>query len=243
MPERVMNLSSKKGPQKKAFSLVSTMIICYFLHPLHLHPSMNNQLSILQNLESFDRWLFQKINGQWTNNFFDFASIFLRQSLFWVPLYLFLFLFVVFNFKKNWWWWSILFICTVAMTDMTGTRLFKHIFKRLRPCNDPEFASSVRLLLKECAGGYSFVSNHAANHFGLAAFFYFTMRHYIHKWAWLAWLWALSIGYAQIYVGIHYPLDVIGGAVLGVLFGSFMAMFFNRKFGFANFDTQPTGTL
>ena len=126
---------------------------------------------------------------------------------------------------------------------MTGTRLFKHIFKRLRPCNDPEFASSVRLLLKECAGGYSFVSNHAANHFGLAAFFYFTMRHYIPKWAWLAWLWAFLIAYAQIYVGIHYPLDVIGGAALGVLFGSFMAMFFNRKFGFVNFDRQPTGTL
>ena len=74
-------------------------------------------------------------------------------------------------------------------------------------------------------------------------FFYFTMRHYIPKWAWVAWLWAFSIAYAQVYVGIHYPLDVIGGAVLGVLFGSFMAMFFNRKFGFANFDTQPTGTL
>lgn len=123
---------------------------------------------------------------------------------------------------------------------MTGTRVFKHVFQRLRPCDDPMFASSVRLLLKYCAAGYSFISNHAANHFGLATFFYFTLRNYLPKWTWIAWLWAFAIGYAQIYVGIHFPLDVVGGAVLGILFGLAMAMFFNKKFGFANFDRQPT---
>ena len=203
---------------------------------------MNNLLTILQSLEQFDRWLFQKINGQWTNSFFDFIFLFFRQSAFWMPLYLFLFVFVAINFKRNWWWWVVLFLCTVALTDMIGTRVFKHVVERLRPCDDPVFASSVRLLLKNCAPGYSFVSNHAANHFGLATFFYFTLRNYIPKWSWLVWLWAFSIAYAQIYVGIHYPLDVICGALLGILFGLFMAMFFNRKFGFANFGTQPTVT-
>ncbi|HEY1871670.1 MAG TPA: phosphatase PAP2 family protein, partial [Chitinophagaceae bacterium] len=183
---------------------------------------MNNLVTILQNLESFDRWLFHKINGQWTNPFFDFIFLFFRQANFWMPLYLFVFVFVIANFKRNAWWWVIFFVCTVALTDMTGTRVFKHVFERLRPCNDPGFAPSVRLLLNECAGGYSFVSNHAANHFGLATFFYFTMRNYIPKWAWIGWVWAFSIGYAQIYVGIHYPLDVVGGAILGILFGSFM---------------------
>ena len=62
-------------------------------------------------------------------------------------------------------------------------------------------------------------------------------------WTWIAWVWAFAICYAQIYVGIHYPLDIVGGALLGTLFGLFLAMFFNKKFGFANFDTQPTGTL
>jgi len=202
---------------------------------------MEELLSILQSLGRFDRWLFQKINGQWTNSFFDSIFIYLRQSDLWMPLYLFLFIFVAVNFKRNWWWWIIFFLCTVALTDMVGTQVFKRLFERPRPCNDPLFASSVRLLLKDCAGGYSFVSNHAANHFGLATFFYFTMRHYLPKWTWVGWLWALSIGYAQIYVGVHYPLDVFGGALLGILFGSFLAMFFNRKFGFANFDTKPTG--
>jgi undecaprenyl-diphosphatase len=200
-------------------------------------------LTILQTVQKFDRWLFQKINGQWTNSFFDWVSLLLRASYFWRPLYLFLFLFVAFNFKRNWWWWIIFFLCTVALTDLTGTHLFKDVFDRARPCNDATFAPYVRLLLNNCAGGHSFVSNHAANHFGLATFIYFTLRHYIPKWTWIAWVWAFLISYSQIYVGIHYPTDVICGALLGILFGSFTAMFFNRKFGFANFDTQPTVTL
>jgi len=201
---------------------------------------MNDAGAILQTLQQFDRWLFQKINGQWTNSFFDFIFILFRQSSFWMPLYLFLFVFVAINFRRNSWWWIIFFLCTVAMTDMAGTRLFKHLIQRLRPCNDPQFASSVRMLLKDCAAGYSFVSNHAANHFGLATFIYFTLQRYIPKWAWIAWLWAISVSYAQVYVGVHYPLDVLGGAFLGFLLGFPVALFFNRKFGFANFDKQPT---
>ena len=203
---------------------------------------MNHFLTISQSFVQFDQWLFQKINSQWTNSFFDLLFPYLRQSELWMPLYLFLFVFVVANFKKNWWWWIIFFVCTIALTDMTGTYVFKHVFDRLRPCKDPDFVSHVRLLLKECAGGNSFISNHAANHFGMATFFYLTLRHYIPKWAWIGYPWAFMIVYAQIYVGVHYPLDVIAGAVVGVLFGLFMAMFFNRKFGFANFDRQPTVT-
>ena len=203
---------------------------------------MDHFLNIVQSLVKWDQWLFQKINSQWTNSFFDRVLPYLRQSELWMPLYLFLFVFIAFNFKKNWGWWIVLFICTVALTDMTGTRVFKHVFERPRPCNDPDFVVYVRLLIKECAGGYSFISNHAANHFGIASFFYLTLRRYIPKWSWIGYPWAFIIVYAQVYVGIHYPLDVIAGALIGVLFGSLMAMFFNKKFGFANFDRQPTGT-
>lgn len=203
---------------------------------------MNHFMTILQTLDRFDKWLFQKINSQWTNSFFDAVAPFLRQSNIWMPLYLFLFVFAALNFRKNGWWWILFFLCNVALTDMIGTRIFKHTFQRLRPCSDPDFAASVRLVIQDCAGGYSFVSNHAANHFGLATFLYFTLKDHVGKWVGVVYILAIAVGYSQIYVGVHYPLDVLSGALIGIIVGMLVARFFNKKFGFANFDTQPTIT-
>ena len=177
-----------------------------------------------------------------SNSFFDFLFPFLREAYFWMPLYLFIFLFVGFNFKKNWWWWIVLFLCTVALTDLSGTQLFKHNFQRTRPCNDPGFIHEVRLVIKHCGSGYSFISNHAANHFGMATFIFLTMRFYLRRWTWLFFIWAGLIAYAQVYVGIHYPFDVLAGAVWGMAIAIFTAAVFNRRFGFTNFDKQPTVT-
>ncbi|TAL41866.1 MAG: phosphatase PAP2 family protein [Chitinophagaceae bacterium] len=193
------------------------------------------QLSLLQKLELWDKWLFVKINSQMTNPFLDNIMPYLRNSFYWAPLYLFLLLFAVLNFKGRGWWWVVLFLCTVSMTDIISSRVFKEVFERLRPCQDPDFYTYVRLLVNRCSAGYSFTSSHAANHFGMATFFFFTARHLIGKWAWLAFFWAAAISYAQIYVGVHYPFDVLGGALLGVVFGLFMGMFFNKRFGFATF--------
>lgn len=165
---------------------------------------------------------------------------FLRTALNWAPLYLFVIVFVLVNFKLKGLWWIVFFLCTVALTDMTGTYIFKHNFYRLRPCADPDFYMHVRLLLKQCAGGYSFTSNHAANHFGMAVFFFISMKHIAGKWAWLAIAWAASIAYAQVYVGVHYPLDVFCGAIIGSCFGFLTGTIFTKRFGFAIFDNQPT---
>ena len=147
-----------------------------------------------------------------------------------MPWYLFLFALVIFNLRKNWWWWVILFLCTVALTDMTGTRVFKHVIERLRPCSDPAFLPNVRMILKECAGGFSFISNHAANHFGMAAFLFFTLRSYFNKKIFIVWLWPLAVSYGQVYVGVHYPSDVLAGGLLGLLFGFLTASVFNKRF-------------
>lgn len=190
----------------------------------------------MSGLVNLDRSLFRTINSQWTNSFFDAVMPWLRNGSTWAPLYLFLLVFVVSNFKKRSGWWIIFFICTVALTDMAGTYLFKHNFQRLRPCFDPELASSIRLLINNCSGGYSFTSNHAANHFGMATFFFFSFRHVLPKIAWIGFIWAAAIAYAQVYVGVHYPFDVLGGAILGILVGSISALVFNKRFGFAIFD-------
>jgi undecaprenyl-diphosphatase len=194
-------------------------------------------LALWQKLEQWDQWLFIQINSHWTNPAFDTIMPYLRIPAFWAPLYLFAGVFVLANFKTRGLWWIVFFLSTIALTDLGGTYIFKHTIHRLRPCNDPDFFFNVRLLLKQC-GGYSFISNHAANHFGMATFFFVTFRHQL-KWAWVPFLWAACIAYAQVYVGIHYPLDVFCGALLGVVFGVFTGTIFTKRFGFANFDNQP----
>jgi membrane-associated phospholipid phosphatase len=190
-------------------------------------------------LVELDQWLFIKINSDWTNPFLDAVMPFVRNAYNWAPLYLFVLVFVLLNFKTKGLWWVVFFLATVALSDMTGTYVFKKGFERLRPCNDPDFFMQVRLLLNRCGGGYSFVSNHATNHFGMAVFFFITFRHQFRAWAWIGLCWAALIAYSQVYVGLHYPLDVIGGALLGTAFGISTGTFFNKRFGFAIFGGQP----
>lgn len=198
------------------------------------------QSGLLQKLEKLDQWMFMKVNSGFTNPFFDSLFPFMRYPLNWAPLYLFLGVFAVLNYKNKGLWWILFFITTIALTDMTGNYLFKQIFKRIRPCGDPDFFYQVRLLVNHCSVGYSFVSNHAANHFGLAAFFFLTTRPLLKKWAWIAFTWAGLIAYSQVYVGIHYPFDVIVGALLGLVFGTVTGTLFNKRYGFAIFDAQST---
>ena len=191
-----------------------------------------------QRLEDWDKWLFLKLNSQWTNPVFDTVLPFFRNSVFWAPIYLFIAVFMAVNFGKKGMWWSVAFICTVALTDLIGARVFKEIFQRTRPCQDPELIPQVRLLLKQCSSSYSFVSNHAANHFGISTFAFLTFKGVFKKWMYLAFLWAALVAYAQVYVGVHYPGDALGGAMLGLLIGSITAWVFHKKWRTFNLDNQ-----
>lgn len=175
-------------------------------------------IDVIDNLIAWDRKVFSYLNSKYTNSFFDTVLPFLRESLFWVPLYLFLLIFVLQNFGKHKWWHLGFTLLTVTLTDVTSSRLIKNTVQRLRPCNDPIMADKVRLLLNHCSGGFSFTSSHAANHFGIAMFMYLTCKQYS-KWFGLLFVWAFAIGYSQIYVGVHYPLDVFYGMIVGLLIG------------------------
>lgn len=188
-------------------------------------------------LVEIDRKGFFQINHGMSNDLFDVLMPLMRNSLTWVPLYLFIISFVVINYKKKSVWWILFVALTVACTDLVGTQVFKYNFERLRPCNDPQLINFVRLVLGRCSGGYSFISNHAINHFGVATFFLFTFKP-IFKYAWILLIWAGVIGFAQIYVGVHYPFDVLVGSLLGILIGGITGKIFNKRFGFTIFDTN-----
>jgi membrane-associated phospholipid phosphatase len=179
-------------------------------------------------LINLDKELFKLINGQWTNSFFDWIMPWLRNSTLWVPLYFFMFLIVLANYKKKGFWIVAFAIITIILTDGISSKIIKPYFNRLRPCNDLDMVGMVRFLLDGRPGNGSFTSSHAANHFGIAMYLYTVLKERLGKWMLLFFVWAFFICYAQVYVGVHYPFDVLGGAVLGCLLGYGCAYIVNR---------------
>lgn len=186
--------------------------------------------SIFEKVNAFDYKLFSKINGEWHNSFFDTFFPFTRESIFWAPLYFFLALFVIINFKKYGWLWVLFLVLNVAVSDYVNSSLVKEIFFRLRPCHDPAVAEHLRFLVKYCPGSSGFTSSHAANHFAAAMFIFATLRHRvtIKKWWVLIFIWALIPCYAQLYVGVHFPSDILGGIFVGLILGSLIGYIFNK---------------
>lgn len=191
----------------------------------------------LQWLEQWDTYLFLKINTVWTSPVLDSIYPWWRDANAWIPLYLFLLVFVLLNFKKKALPWILFAVLTVVLTDQLNSTYIKSWVGRLRPCSDPNFMGHVRLLLNNCSGGFSFPSSHAVNHFGFAMFVFLTLHPIFKKWGYLLFLWAGSIVYGQVYVGVHYPIDVVCGSLLGCLLGYIMARIFNKKIGVLNKDT------
>lgn len=180
-------------------------------------------------LNEWDTWLFLQINNHWTNNLFDNVSPWWRESVAWAPLYVFLIALVFVNFKKQAWYIILFVLITVTLSDQISSNLLKKWIERPRPCNDAALLSEVRLLLNHCSGGYSFTSSHATNHFAISMFLFMTMRSYFGKWIWVFFIWSASICYGQVYVGVHYPLDVFCGALLGLGIGWLTGTAFLRQ--------------
>jgi len=169
----------------------------------------------LISIVDLDQQLFHLLNSSWTNGVFDAILPVWRDKYFWLPVYVYIIAFLFYNYGKKAYWFVIFMILTVGVADLVSSQLIKKNVQRIRPCNDIEMVS-VRELVR-CGSGYSFTSSHAANHFALSFFLLGTLA--VRR-KWLKWLligWAVSIAYAQVYVGVHFPIDVISGAILGVL--------------------------
>jgi len=186
---------------------------------------------MLNTLLSWDRWLFEKINHTWTNPLLDYLFPLWREAITWVPLYLFLLLFSLLNFGNRAWPWIVGILVTISLCDQISSHLIKPLVNRARPCHDLQLVDNIRLLLEYCSDSRSFVSSHATNHWGVAFFIYLTMKPYFKKWGLLFFFWAATITYGQVYIGVHYPSDVLAGALIGTCIGCLLAWIFNKRFG------------
>lgn len=109
----------------------------------------------------------------------------------------------------------------VGLADLISNQLFKNIIQRYRPSHNLEIADKLHYVNNYHGGMYGFVSSHSANMFALAMFVYLILKDK-YKYAWTVFLWAFLIAYSRMYLGVHYPLDIICGGVLGALIGLMM---------------------
>ena len=189
---------------------------------------------ILNDLINIDVDLFLFLNGI-HSPFFDVVFYWVTSKIFWLPLYIFLLYLVA----KNYGWKTLIigfFIGLVfTISDRASVMAFKDVFERLRPCHNPELTGLVHILNGKCGGQFGFVSSHATNSFALALFSGLLLRkHYKYIMPFML-FWAALVSYSRVYVGVHYPADILGGAILGSVVGIFvfwLLKFCNKRFNF-----------
>lgn len=149
--------------------------------------------------------------------FWDEVMYAISGKLIWIPLYLAILIFLGIRYKRKFFVIFLFIILGITVADQTSVHLFKNVFQRLRPCHEPALEGLVHLVKGECGGLYGFVSSHATNSFYVALFSLLFIRK---RWFTVMIIaWALVVGYSRIYLGVHYPGDVLCGSMLGALIG------------------------
>ena len=168
---------------------------------------------MIESILHIDQWLFTWINQYLSHSVLDMIMPILRNKLTWIPAYVVLVFIIIRSYKYNSIYIFIVIGLVIAVADVSSSQFIKKWIMRPRPCQ--ETALSVRLLIN-CGSGFSFTSSHATNPFAVATILFLQFRHILSRWIKiLLFTWAIIIGYAQIYVGVHYPFDVISGFLLG----------------------------
>jgi undecaprenyl-diphosphatase len=189
---------------------------------------------MIDQLISYDQQFFLFLNGMHSPAF-DFFMYWLSEKFVWVPLYAWILYYMWREHRSRLWLVILSIVLLVTLTDQLSVQIFKNVFHRLRPCHNPELEGLVRILNGHCGGKYGFISSHACNTAGIAVFAGLALRKRF-RWFWPAMIvWAMLISYSRIYLGVHYPADVVVGSFVGGIIGFLVYSLFN----FVNRKLKP----
>lgn len=168
----------------------------------------------MQTLKTLDTQLFLYLNSLHTNLLDPIMEQITRRDT-WFPAYLILIFWLIYKNRKEAVIQIITILLAVLITDQFCSSILKPLVGRLRPCHEPSLNGLIHMVT-DCGGKFGFCSSHAANSFALATsiFLFFGKNKYTIS----LFFWAVIISYSRIYVGVHYPLDVVFGAIIGSSF-------------------------
>lgn len=165
--------------------------------------------------EQIDQQLFLFLNSA-NSPFWDKVMLFMSMKVVWAPLYLAILIYLGMKYKRKFWMIILFIVLAVVLADQTSV-LIKNAFDRPRPCHESSLQGLIHLVSASCGGTYGFVSSHAANSFNVALLSLMFIKK---RWFTAGILvWASAVSYSRIYIGVHYPGDVLCGAILGALIG------------------------
>lgn len=178
-------------------------------------------------LTYIDNYLFKLINSSGDSDF-DFIMILMSNKYIFIPLYIYI-LFVLFKqYKKKFIWILLSLVILIFLADFGSVHFFKNIFERIRPCNVNPALGGIRLIDGyNCGTGFSFISAHAANMFSIA-FFIGLIKRDLKLFIFLFSL-ATIVGYSRIYLGVHYPFDIVGGMLWAIIVSLLTYKFLSLK--------------
>ncbi|MFT2007592.1 phosphatase PAP2 family protein [Pontibacter sp. 13R65] len=167
----------------------------------------------MEELEKFDQELFVSLNSQ-HNPFWDTVMILVSDKYVWIPFYVLLIAYVIYRYRRQSIPMLAMSVVAIGLADFIASGILKPFFARLRPCYEPDLEGLVNIV-HGCGGQFGFMSSHASTAFALAVFFNLILsdRYFIFKVVLVA--WAVIVSYSRIYLGVHYPGDIVGGALLG----------------------------
>ena len=193
---------------------------------------------MIEDILKLDSQLFLFLNNLGSSTF-DTFWIFLSYKesniFFYLSLLIFYFYKESKTIKLSEVFYSLLFIAImITITDQTAN-LFKDSFQRLRPCYNESLIDSVRLVKESCGGKYGFFSAHASNSFSLAVFFGLLYKNKFRYVICISLLYASLISYSRIYLGVHFPLDILFGGIFGITIGLVIFRIYENKLNFFKF--------